>query len=118
MRYAVEGDDLCIRIPLDAFVEQAEAAEGVKVKVLDKAALALSVGRELCECEDRGEEYYLSRTLDDALDRVIESADPALDIGDPPSTDWQCPNCNRIQYKAYGYECDECGTECPEDLRN
>lgn len=117
MRYAIEGDDLCIRVPLAAFVEQAEAREDVKVKVLDKAALALSVGRELCECEDAGEDRYLNRTLDAALERVIESADPALDISDPPSTDGQCPNCKRIQYKAYGFECDECGTECPQDLR-
>lgn len=33
------------------------------------------------------------------------------------STDWQCPNCKNYQYKAYGFECDECGTECPEDQR-
>ena len=80
MRYAVEGDDLCIRIPLDAFVEQAEATPGMKVKVLDKAALAMSVGRELCECEDMGEDIYLNRTLDAALERVIESADPSIDF--------------------------------------
>lgn len=80
MRYAVEGDDLCIRIPLDAFVEQAEATQGVKVRVLDKVALAMSVGRELCECEDAGEDYYLNRTLDAALERVIESADTSIDF--------------------------------------
>lgn len=115
MRYAIEGEDLCIRVSLDAIAANAEACEGVSVKVKDKAALARSIGRELCECEDAGEDYYLNRTLDAALDRVIESADPSLDINDPPSTDWQCPNCNRIQYKSYGYECDECGTECPQD---
>lgn len=80
MRYAVEGDDLCIRIPLNAFVEQAEATPGMNVKVIDKAALAMSVGRELCECEDAGEDIYLNRTLDAALVRVIESADPSIDF--------------------------------------
>lgn len=82
MRYAVEGEDLCIRIPLDAFVECAEAFEGVKVKVIDKTALAISVGRELCDCEDPySAEFYLSKPLDDALERVIESADPSITTG-------------------------------------
>ncbi len=27
----------------------------------------------------------------------------------PDSTDWQCPNCHRYQYKVHGFECDECG---------
>lgn len=84
MRYEVEGDDLCIRIPLDAIVMNVEArqspetADPIVIKVVDKRALAMSLGRELCECEDMGEDYYLSRVLDDALRRVVESADPAL----------------------------------------
>jgi len=81
LRYQIEGDDLCIRIPLDAIAEN--AAGGVYgVKVKDKQALAMSVGRELCECEDMGEEYYLSRTLDAALERVIESADKSLEFSE------------------------------------
>ncbi len=83
MRYAVEGDELCIRISLDAIAANAnrnDDPEATKIKVLDKAALAMSVGRELCECEDAGEDYYLNRTLDEALERVIESADPALEF--------------------------------------
>lgn len=36
---------------------------------------------------------------------------------DEPATDWQCPNCHQYQYKVYGYECDECGTMCPDDQR-
>lgn len=83
MRYQIEGDDLCIRIPLDALVANAEANAGVKVA--DKRALAMSVGRELCECEDAGEDYYLSHTLDAALGRVIESADTSVKFDD----DWQ-----------------------------
>ena len=83
MRYAVEGDELCIRISLDAIAANAnrnDDPEATKIKVLDNAALAMSVGRELCECEDAGEDYYLNRTLDEALERVIESADPALEF--------------------------------------
>jgi hypothetical protein len=78
MRYQIDGEDLCIRIPLDAIAKQAEEYAGVKV--VDKQALAMSVGRELCECEDAGEDYYLNRTLDAALTRVVESDDPALKI--------------------------------------
>ncbi len=37
---------------------------------------------------------------------------------DQSSTDWQCPDCKRYQYKVYGFECDECGAECPEDQRS
>ena len=40
----------------------------------------------------------------------------ARDDGDEV-TDWQCPNCKRYQYKAYGFECDECGTKCPAGLK-
>lgn len=80
MRYQIDGDDLCIRIPLDAIAEQAEANAGVTVT--DKHALALSVGRELCECADVSEDYYLSHTLDAALGRVIESADTSVKFAD------------------------------------
>lgn len=80
MRYEVEGEDLCIRIPLDAIAECAEhsSTATLKITVKDKVELARAIGRELCDCEDAGEEYYLSRTLDAALERVIESADPSL----------------------------------------
>lgn len=78
MKYAVEGSDLCIRIPLDAIAQQ--ALEFGATKVLNKADLALSMGRELCECENAGEEYYLNATLDAAIVRVIESADPSIEF--------------------------------------
>lgn len=80
MNYKVEGDDLCIRIPLDAIAGCAEDNGAVALKVKDKAALAMSLGRELCECDDMGGDFYLNRTLDEALVRVIESADPSLEI--------------------------------------
>lgn len=78
MRYQIEGDDLCIRIPLDAIAENAGRYLEVAA-VKDKAALALSLGREVCEREDSGEEFFLSRVLDAGLVRVIESADASLD---------------------------------------
>jgi hypothetical protein len=79
VRYEVEGDDLCIRIPLDAIAALATAdAGGIVTKVRDKSALAMSLGRELCECEDAGGSFYLNRPLDDALERVIESDDKSL----------------------------------------
>lgn len=80
MKYAVEGDDFCIRIPVDAIAEQATARKYGPMKVRDKTALALSLGRELCECTGAGEDFYLNRTLDAALTRVIESADPSLEF--------------------------------------
>jgi hypothetical protein len=81
MRYAVEGDDLCIRIPLDGIAENVIAAQGMEtITVKDKVALALSLGRELCECQDASEDFYLSRTLDEAIERVICSADPSLEF--------------------------------------
>lgn len=80
MRYAVEGDYLCIRIPVDAITSQAVVQAFGPVKVVDKAALAMALGRELCECEDTGEDFYLNRSLDAALVRVIESADPSLEF--------------------------------------
>lgn len=79
MDYKIEGDDLCIRIPLAALSGVVEANS---YKVIDREALALAVGRELCECEDTGEDFYLNRTLDAALERVIESADPAIEYKD------------------------------------
>ena len=85
MRYEVEGNDLCIRIPLDAIASQTYWSN-VVAAVKDKQALALSVGRELCECEDMGGDYYLSRVLDDALVRVIESADKSLQYKDEDET--------------------------------
>jgi hypothetical protein len=79
VRYEVEGGDLCIRIPLDAIAALATAdAGGIVTKVRDKSALAMSLGRELCECEDAGGSFYLNRPLDDALERVIESDDKSL----------------------------------------
>ena len=53
-----------------------------QLKVLDKAALAMSMGRELCECEDHGEDIYLNRTLDAAIVRVIESADSSIEFSE------------------------------------
>lgn len=81
MRYEVEGNDLCIRIPLDAIAENAKAYD-VVAGVRDKSALAMSVGRELCECENHAEDYYMNGPLDDALARVVESADDALQYTD------------------------------------
>lgn len=78
MRYQIGGDDLCIRIPLDAIAENAGRCLEVAA-VKDKAALALALGREVCEREDNGEEFFLSRVLDAGLVRVIESADASLD---------------------------------------
>jgi hypothetical protein len=82
MHYAVEGDDLCIRIPLDAIAKQAVARRFGPIRVLNRAALAMAMGRELCECEDAGEEPYLSKPLDAAIVRVIESADPSLEFSE------------------------------------
>lgn len=79
--YQIEGDDLCIRIPLDAIAELATDCDAV-AKVKDKRALALSLGRELCECEDAGGDYYINRPLDAALERVIEGADKSLEFSD------------------------------------
>ena len=86
MKYDIEGDDLCIRIPLAALAEQAKANAFGLFKVVDRAALARAVGRELCECEDAGEEYYISRVLDAAIVRVIESADPSLEFSENETT--------------------------------
>lgn len=44
-RYEINGDDLCIRIPIDAIAEQAVARTFGPLKVRDKAALALAMGR-------------------------------------------------------------------------
>lgn len=85
MRYQIEGGDLCIRIPVDAIAEnvKTQAADAaLPLTVLNSSALAMALGRELCECEDVGGEFYLRRTLDAALERVIESADPSLEIAD------------------------------------
>lgn len=80
MHYTVDEDDLVIRIPLDALAEVVKLHHSDIVKaVRSKPSLAMSVGRELCECVDIGEEYYLSRVLDDALERVVTSDDPALE---------------------------------------
>lgn len=81
MRYQVEGADLCIRIPIEALAAEAASMFCI-ARVVDANALAMSVGRELCECEDMGEEYYLSRALDAALERVVESADKSLQYAD------------------------------------
>lgn len=79
--YEIEGNDLCIRVPLDAIAELATDCEVVS-KVKDKRALAMSLGRELCECEDMGGDYYINRPLDAALERVIEGADKSLEFAD------------------------------------
>lgn len=81
-RYEINGDDLCIRIPIDAIAEQAVARTFGPLKVRDKAALALAMGRELCEQEDHGENYYINKVLDAAIDRVIEGAEPCLEFAD------------------------------------
>lgn len=80
--YEIDGDSLCIRIPLDAIAEQAMAQADGMLKVKDKTALALAMGRELCECEDHGEDIFINSTLDAAIVRVIESADPSLEFPD------------------------------------
>ncbi len=81
MRYAIEGDDLCIRIPVDAIAEKAEEISGARVR--DKDALALAVARELIDCEDPyAEQFYINQPLDLALQRVIESADPSLEAAE------------------------------------
>lgn len=36
----------------------------------------------------------------------------AVPADDEDATDFQCPNCKRYQYKAHGFECEECGTDC------
>jgi hypothetical protein len=82
MRYAVEGEDLCIRIPLSAIVRNATTHGGAVSKVLDASALAMSVGRELIDCETMGEEFFLNGVLDAAIERVIESADPSLEYSE------------------------------------
>lgn len=82
MRYAVEGDDLVIRIALDAIAQNAMTHGDAVAKVKDKAALAMALGRELIECEDVSEQLYISGPLDAAIERVIESADPSLDYND------------------------------------
>jgi hypothetical protein len=82
MKYAVEGDDLCIRISLDAIEFQAGYLSQGEVTVKDRIALAMSLGRELCDAEDAGEEPHLTRPLDMAMERVLESADPSLTYPD------------------------------------
>ncbi len=72
MNYKIEGDDLCIRVSVDAIAENAEEMCGARVR--DKAALALAVARELIDCEDPySEQFYINAPLDLALQRVIET---------------------------------------------
>ncbi len=85
MRYEVDGADLCIRISITAIAQQAMAST-IVARVTSYRDLAMSVGRELCECVTVGEEFYLSGPLDDALGRVIESADPSLQYKDEDET--------------------------------
>ena len=82
MRYAVEDTNLVIRIPLAAIAANAMTHGEAVAKVTDIVALALSLGRELIECETAGEEPHLNRTLDEAMERVIEGADPSLTYND------------------------------------
>lgn len=85
MRCVVDGDDLCIRIPLNAAATCAVVAAlagGVRVTVRDNAALGLAIGRELVDCETVAEEPFLNGVLDSALRRVIEKADPSLNFAD------------------------------------
>ena len=59
------------------------------------------------------------QALRDEIENLPADAFEAVEPDDDQSsTDWQCPNCKRHQYKVYGFECDECGTECPEDQRS
>ncbi|MEM8973634.1 MAG: hypothetical protein AAGD43_16370 [Pseudomonadota bacterium] len=67
-RYEIQGEELCILIPIDAIARNVPDEFYVK----DKSKLALSMGRELCECENTGEDYYINDVLDDALMRVVE----------------------------------------------
>jgi hypothetical protein len=81
MEYKIDGDDLCIRIPVDAIAENAKEMCGAKVR--DKHALALAVARELIDCEDPySEQFYINAPLDAALERVVESADASLSGGE------------------------------------
>lgn len=75
MRYDVEGDDLCIRIPLDAIAAQAFNQSRGEVKAKDKLALAMLLGKELIDCENIAEEPHLNATLDAAMERVLEGYD-------------------------------------------
>jgi hypothetical protein len=79
MQYATDGESLIIKVPLDALVRNAMIHGGAVARVVNADALALAVGRELIDCEDISEQYYLSSVLDAAVERVIESADPSLE---------------------------------------
>ncbi len=81
-KYEVDGDDLCVRIPVDAIVEQAVLRAYGPCRVLDKNALALAMGRELCEQEDAAEDLYINKVLDAAIVRVIEGAEPCIEFLD------------------------------------
>lgn len=81
MRYEIDGNDLCIRIPIDAIVELAKEASVVN-KIIDAQKLALALGRELCECENISGNFYINSTLDEALERVIESDDSSIQYKD------------------------------------
>jgi len=82
VRYEIDGDDLCIRISVDAIAQQAMARAFGPMKVLDKIALAMAMGRELCDCEDHSENFYINAPLDAAIVRVIESAHPSIEFND------------------------------------
>lgn len=82
MKYAVEDTSFVIRIPLKAIMANAMTHGGAVAKVNDAVALAMALGRELIDCETTGEEPRLNQTLDAAMERVIESADPSLEYSD------------------------------------
>lgn len=76
--YEVKDGLLHIKVPVDAIAANVPQHYVVK----DKVGLALAVGRELCDCEDMGEQFYISDTLDDALGRVLDGADESIDFRD------------------------------------
>lgn len=84
MKYSVEDTSLVIRVPLAAISANAMTHGDAVAKVNDVVALALAIGRELIDCETVGEEPHLNAVMDAAMERVIESADAALEY----NNDW------------------------------
>ena len=79
MRYEVDKDDLCIRIPIEVIAGQVFVRSRGTMKSADAAATAMALGRELVHCETAGDEPHLNAALDAALGRVVESADPSIE---------------------------------------
>lgn len=82
MRYTVENEELVIRIPVDAVARNAMTHGGAVARVVNRAALAAALGRELIDCENASEEPHLAAALDAAMERVIEGADPSLEYSE------------------------------------